>query len=412
MSNKEWQSDDTEQAADTTEQRSDTTEQASDTPEQAANMQNNDRYTYESGHENEQARQLSNTEEYESAQPQADTSEPTSAGILPGAASGGAYGSGAAGAAASGNGRGNAVWITISAILAVALIIILVVKPQGGSSSDSVATVNGAAITKDQLYDAMIDYVGTAALDNLILEELVSQEATAASVTVSEADIDFEVDTIRGYYPSEEEFQAALKQNNYTIDKLRDDMKLNVMIRKVLEPRTNVTDESIQEYYDANKYSLGDTPIEVQASHILVDTQEEADSILAELKNGADFAELAKAKSKDGSASVGGDLGFFQYGQMIPEFSKAAFELEINEISEVVPSQYGFHIIKKTDVTEGTVPTFDEKKDDIRTLLVGQETQTLSSAWLEEIRTKATITNTLADEAETSDNSDNAAAAE
>ncbi|CAM4095552.1 peptidylprolyl isomerase [Paenibacillus alkaliterrae] len=298
---------------------------------------------------------------------------------------------------APGGGSGK-IWIAISAILAILLVIVLIKPPFGGSSNEAVATVNGVNISKDKLYDALVLAGGEATLENMITEELINQEARAASVEVTDADVDAEIDMIKKNFGSDEEFNNTLAQYNMTLDGLKKDTKINLTIRGILEPRTDVTAEEIQQFYDANKESLG-TPEQVQASHILVATKEEADAILAELKQGGDFAAIAKEKSTDpGSKDNGGDLGFFGRGAMVPEFEEAAFALKVNELSGVVQSQHGFHIIKKTAEKAAVVPTFEEKKEEIRTQLVATEANELSEAWMTEIRGKAKITNTLAPE--------------
>ncbi|MGM0882208.1 MAG: peptidylprolyl isomerase [Bacillota bacterium] len=294
-------------------------------------------------------------------------------------------------------GGSSKVWIAISAILAIALIIVLI-KPPFGSSNETVATVNGVNISKDRLYDALITAGGAATLDNLITEELIAQEAKAKSITVTDADVTAEIDLIKKSIGSEEQFNSALAQAGMTLESLQKNTKIDLTIRKILEPRTDVTEEEIQQFYNENKESLG-TPEQIQASHILVATKEEADAIVAELKQGADFATLAKEKSTDpGSKDNGGDLGFFGRGAMAAEFEEAAFALKVNELSGVVQTEFGFHIIKKTAEKAAVVPTFEEKKEEIRKQLVAQEVGELSQAWIQEIRTKAKITNTLATE--------------
>lgn len=305
-------------------------------------------------------------------------------------------------AAPAAKGGSNMVWIAISAVLAIALIVVLLL-PSFGSSNATVATVNGEKISKDKLYDALVAAGGPATLDNLITEQLIQQEAKAQSITVSDADVDAEITTIKENFGSDEEFNSVLAQYNMTLDSLKKDTRINLTIRKILEPKTKVTDEDVKAYYDANKESLG-TPEQIQASHILVATKEEADAILAELKQGGDFATIAKEKSTDtGSAQNGGDLGFFGKGDMVAEFETAAFALKVNEISGVVQSQHGFHIIKKTAEKAAVVPTFEEKKEDIRKQLVATAANELSQSWMTEIREKAKITNTLAPETKASD---------
>jgi peptidyl-prolyl cis-trans isomerase C len=118
-------------------------------------------------------------------------------------------------------------------------------------------------------------------------------------------------------------------------------------------------------YEDASKQISGEQ--EVHARHILVENEDEAKAIKAELDKGADFAELAKKKSKDPGASDGGDLGFFTKEQMVPEFSAVAFTLEPGKISDPVKSQFGWHIIKVEEKRNRKAPDFDQVKGQIET---------------------------------------------
>ncbi|OBZ11186.1 peptidylprolyl isomerase [Bacillus sp. FJAT-26390] len=291
-------------------------------------------------------------------------------------------------------GGGGKAWMIVSAVLAILLIVVLI-KPPFGSSNETVATVNGVNIGKDRLYDELLKAGGPATLENLITQELIMQEAKAASITVTDADVDSEIALIKKSFGTDEQFNSTLAQYNMTLDSLKKDTKINLTIRKILEPKTDVTEDEIKQYYDANKDQLG-TPEQIQASHILVATKEEADAILAQLKQGGDFAAIAKEKSIDpGSKDNGGDLGFFGKGAMVPEFEEAAFALKVNEISGVVQSEHGFHIIKKTAEKAAVVPTFEEKKEEIKKQLVATEANELSEAWMNDIRAKAKITNSL-----------------
>src|SRR5436305_3875721 len=118
-------------------------------------------------------------------------------------------------------------------------------------------------------------------------------------------------------------------------------------------------------YEEASKQITGEQ--EVRARHILVETEDEAKAVEDELKKGADFAELAKKKSKDPGASDGGDLGFFTKDQMVPEFSAVAFSLEPGKISDPVKSQFGWHVIKVEEKRNRKAPDFDQVKSQIET---------------------------------------------
>src|SRR5271155_3799558 len=133
-----------------------------------------------------------------------------------------------------------------------------------------------------------------------------------------------------------------------------------------VEGKAATTDEAMKKVYgDASKQITGEQ--EVHARHILVETEAEAKAIEEELKKGADFAELAKKKSKDPGASDGGDLGFFTKDQMVPEFSTVAFALEPGKISDPVKSQFGWHVIKAEEKRDRKPPDFEQVKAQIET---------------------------------------------
>ena len=133
-----------------------------------------------------------------------------------------------------------------------------------------------------------------------------------------------------------------------------------------VEGKAATTDEAMKKVYDdASKQITGEQ--EVHARHILVETEDEAKQVEEELKKGADFAELAKKKSKDPGASDGGDLGFFTKDQMVPEFSTVAFTLEPGKISDPVKSQFGWHVIKVEEKRNRKAPDFEQVKAQIET---------------------------------------------
>src|SRR5579863_73888 len=135
------------------------------------------------------------------------------------------------------------------------------------------------------------------------------------------------------------------------------------------EGKAAMTDEAMKKVYDDAAKQITSEQ-EVHARHILVATEDEAKAIEEELKKGADFAELAKKKSKDPGASDGGDLGFFTKDQMVPEFSAVAFALEPGKISDPVKSQFGWHVIKVEEKRSRKAPDFDQVKAQIETYVM------------------------------------------
>jgi peptidyl-prolyl cis-trans isomerase C len=126
---------------------------------------------------------------------------------------------------------------------------------------------------------------------------------------------------------------------------------------------------------------------EVHARHILVPTEDEAKAILAQLKGGADFATLAKEKSKDPGAADGGDLGYFTKDQMVPEFAEVAFKLDKGQLSEPVKTQFGWHIIQVEDKRIKPTPTFDQVKPQIENYVAHRAQAEL----VENLRKSATV---------------------
>jgi len=153
-----------------------------------------------------------------------------------------------------------------------------------------------------------------------------------------------------------------------------------------VEGKAATTDEAMKKVYeDAAKQISGEQ--EVHARHILVETEDEAKAVAEELKKGADFAELAKKKSKDPGASDGGDLGFFTKDQMVPEFSAVAFALEPGKISDPVKSQFGWHIIKVEEKRNRKPPSFDQVKPQIEQYV----TRKAQSDYVAQLRQSAKI---------------------
>ncbi len=150
---------------------------------------------------------------------------------------------------------------------------------------------------------------------------------------------------------------------------MRTKLLAGLMLRQIAQK--SVSEEAMHKVYEDAVKQMGDEQ-EVRARHILVETEDQAKAIQADLKKGADFAELAKQKSKDPAAADGGDLGYFTKDQMVPEFADAAFKLDKGQISEPVKTQFGWHIIKVEDKRKKPMPTYDQVKDQLATVVVQQ----------------------------------------
>lgn len=224
-----------------------------------------------------------------------------------------------------------------------------------------------------------------AAQDDTVIATVNGQEITESELNLAEGDLDRQFQQL----PPEQRRAAALsalleikllaqKATEQGIDK--DDAFIRRMaflqIRALhsafveKEVAAAVTDEAVRARYDQE---IADTPPanEVHARHILVKTREEAEAIIAELDGGKDFSELAREKSTGPSGPAGGDLGYFQAGQMVPEFETAAFALEVGAYSkEPVQTQFGWHVIKVEDKRAVQPQSFDEVKDQLRSVMM------------------------------------------
>jgi len=276
-----------------------------------------------------------------------------------------------------------------------------------------IAQVNESGITSNQLENAYLntlsqyDEATLSSLDQsaivsfkknilnqLIDYELLYQQGLKEKSKITNDEINLEIDKIKDNFSSPEEFDGALKANNITLTQLKEDIKRQLSINLIIDKtrkQVNISDEELLEYYNENEESFLE-PEQVRARHILVETEEGANNLLLQLKEGlTDFAELAKEKSIGPSAPNGGDLGFFARGEMVKEFEDAAFSLEPGEISEVVQTQFGYHIIKCEERKEKYSPNFEEAKEQISNTLKFQGEDEAILALISKLREEATI---------------------
>ncbi|AKO91244.1 peptidylprolyl isomerase [Priestia filamentosa] len=236
------------------------------------------------------------------------------------------------------------------ALTAAATILGLAACSNDGNSADSKTIVETDAgnITQNDLYEMMKDQVGDQAI-----RELVDEKVLSSKFKVSKKEIDNEIETLKDSYGAQS-VETAMSENGEKT--FRNAVKINLLRKKAATADIKVTDKELKEAYKAKKPEL-------KASHILVKDEKTAQEVEKKLKDGEDFAKLAKEYSQDGSAQSGGDLGYFKSGQMVAEFEEAAQKLKVGEISDPVKTQYGYHIIKLTDKKE--VPSFDKMKDEL-----------------------------------------------
>lgn len=295
-------------------------------------------------------------------------------------------------------------------------------KPVPAQLPDVVARVNGEAINKADLENAVKGLEGRAGgpvpadqrdrvyrgvLDDMIAYRLLVQEVKTRKIVVPESDIDAQIAQIRGQFQTDAQFQQALATQKMTLAAVRDDARSELGVEKLVEAeiagKIAVTPEAVTDFYQKNqdKFQQG---ARVKASHILIAVPENADAaakqqaktkaeaVLKDLKAGKDFAAAAKESSQDpGSAPSGGDLGFFEQGQMVPPFEQAAFALKPGAMSDLVESPFGFHIIKVAEKQDARVVPLEEAKPKIDQFLSGQNRQTQTQAFVSTLKAKAKI---------------------
>lgn len=263
-----------------------------------------------------------------------------------------------------------------------------------------VATVNGKDITRTQLQDifnAAVQSSGMKVADlsaaqqlggyTQLLNDLIDRQlllGAASKEEVSDEDVQDEIKKFKSQFPDEAIFDAQMKQAGMTPEKLQNDVREELKIRRWMESQIKapeVSDADAKSFYESNIKEF-EQPETVKASHILfmVDADAPADVVkqkeeaakqaAARAQAGEDFTTLAKELSEEpGAKESGGDLGFFPKDRMVPEFANAAFAQNLNDISAPVKTQFGWHVIKVTDKkAAGTVP-FNEVDDQITSYL-------------------------------------------
>jgi peptidyl-prolyl cis-trans isomerase C len=294
------------------------------------------------------------------------------------------------------------------------------------SPTDVLAKVNGAPITRAEVDRATQILISqnrlpatmdaatkkqaeNAALEQLINAEIVYQEGLKLNIKDLDKQVADRVAQGKAKFPTSAEYEAALKANNLTDKDILELIRKDIVIGKVFENevtgKVKVSDEEAKKFYDENKDKF-QKPESYHASHILIGVKpdatpaeknkarEKAESIRKKLLAGEDFATLAKADSTCPSSKQGGDLGFFSKGEMVPPFEKATAALKPGEISGVVETQFGYHIIKLIEKKPGGSVSFNEAKENIENYLKQTKTQKAIEELLTRLKGSAKVTKT------------------
>jgi peptidyl-prolyl cis-trans isomerase C len=271
------------------------------------------------------------------------------------------------------------------------------------------ARVNGVAISRAKLdkgYNSRIQQKGMdtgmitnprrykkvqqEVLDGLITRELLWQAAQKKNFIAKDEDVQKTLSSVKSRFPSEDDFKLRLAQSDLTESEyaefLRRQLSVKELVQKDIAQGISVSDDEIHRYYESNPEQFK-APEHVRARHILLKVERRADQaareeakkkiegILNAAKSGADFTELAKKHSEGPSGPKGGDLGFFSRDQMVKPFAEAAFALNPGEISGVVQTIYGYHIIKVEEKKEPQIVAEKDVQEQIRQYLYSGKVQ-------------------------------------
>ncbi|MEA4884105.1 MAG: peptidylprolyl isomerase [Clostridia bacterium] len=231
-----------------------------------------------------------------------------------------------------------------------------------------IATVNGEPVLRGEVVRSVEGQLGARILQQILSERVVRQAARKAGIEMDPDRVSYELSRFK--LMSGEQWPAVLEQYGMTEQELWNALELSMLLTDLSSVGVEVTEEDARGYYEQNRAQFGEPEL-VRASHILVGTEEEAREVLRQLKEGADFAALATAKSSDGgSAPSGGDLGFFERGEMVPEFEEAAFSMEPGQISDAVHTDFGWHVILVAERRAPEPVEFEQVRKDIVAMLV------------------------------------------
>jgi peptidyl-prolyl cis-trans isomerase C len=245
------------------------------------------------------------------------------------------------------------------------------------------------------------------AVNNLVDKQLLKEQVEKEGLAPNDAEVKAEIDKVKAQYPDEAAFLQRLQALGLSEDDLREEISFNMAMQRLAvkhqDAAPDASPEEAQKYYDENRQQFLE-PEGVRASHILIrsaatdpDTAKSAararaEAALADVKGGRDFATVAKEKSEDpGSAPNGGDVQFFARGRMVPEFEQAAFALQVGEISPIVQTQFGYHIIKVTDKRAAREVPFAEVQDKVVQMLGQTKNERVVRALIQEARKTAKI---------------------
>jgi len=245
------------------------------------------------------------------------------------------------------------------------------------------------------------------ALDSIIDEKLKVQEAKKLGIEVGEENVAKAIEDIKERNQiGNSDFEALLEREGRSLESYKAIIRDQVLVSRItqieMESRAKVTDRQVRGYYKRNQKDYWEAP-KVRARHILFIIDEKTSKkdihskeiksleILDRVRAGEDFAQLAREYSEDVSAHLGGDIGTVERGKMVKEFENVVFRLKAGEVSEIVRTQYGLHIIKCEEVIRGKTKAFDKVEGEIRARLFLEKQNKAYKDWIGDLREKAFI---------------------
>lgn len=320
--------------------------------------------------------------------------------------------------------QGRRWFVTLSFSLALAWLASPTWTEEKHPSGGEVAVVNGSVITQEDfedemarvqqmflnrgtpLSDSQLPRIKREVLESLISRELLYQESQKRGIDVGESAVDEQLSKLKKRFPSEAEFNRALGQMNLSEAAVKSQIRRGMAIQRLIDEQfageVNISEKESKAYYDSHP-SLFKQPEEVRASHILIKVDPQADEsqrtkarqeiekIQERLKKGEDFAALARKHSECPSSVKGGDLNYFRRGQMVKPFEDTAFALETSEVSGIVETRFGYHLIKVTDKKPETTIAYKDIKGKIEEGLKQEKVQKETRRYVAKLKEKADV---------------------
>ncbi len=319
--------------------------------------------------------------------------------------------------------QGKWVWV-FGAVLALALASSSEAAGEKQPPGGKVAVVNGSVINRADFdrevsrvqqrlssmgkrpSDSQLSEIKKEVLENLINRELFYQESQNQGITVDEVAINEQLKKLKERFPSEVEFKSALSKANLSEDALKSQFKRGMAIQRFIDKqfvqRITVSDKESKGYYDSHP-DLFKQPEQARASHILIkvdpgadvsqkaDARKKMEKIQERVQKGEDFAALAKEFSEGPSSARGGDLGYFGRGKMVKPFEEKAFALQPGEVSDIVETQFGYHLIKVMDKKPETTIAYENIKDKLVQHLKREKVHKEVDLYVEKLKEKAKV---------------------